>query len=70
MKVEQRGTKSRDNRQGITCNNGSVQRMEKINLGRRRACDGIHGRPKPTVLFNQKSLEPIESSMGTGVHKQ
>jgi len=28
--------------------------MDKIPLGRRRARDGSHGPPKPTVLFNQK----------------
>jgi len=43
--------------------------MEKVPLGGRRTRDGIHGPPKPTVLFEQKSLEPATDSMGTGVDK-
>ena len=43
--------------------------MEKIPLGGRRTLDGIHRSPKPTVLFDQKSLEPATDSMGTGVDK-
>jgi len=41
--------------------------MEKIALRQRRTCDGIHRLPQPTVLFDQKSLEPATDLMGTGV---
>ena len=41
--------------------------METIPLGRRRARDGIYQPPKSTVLFNQKGLELVANSMGTGV---
>jgi len=41
--------------------------MEKVPLGGRRTRDGIHRPPKPTVLFDQKSLELATDSMGTGV---
>jgi len=37
--------------------------------GEEEPCDGIHGPPKPTVLFDQKSLEPTPNLMGTGVDK-
>ena len=43
--------------------------MQKIPLGGRRTRDGIHQPPKPTVLFDQKSLKPATDSMGTGVDK-
>jgi len=43
--------------------------MEKIPLGGRRTRDGIHRPPKPTVRFDQKSLEPATDSMATGVDK-
>ena len=43
--------------------------MEKIPLGGRRTRDRIYGPPKFTILFKQKSLEPMTNSMGTGVDK-
>jgi len=43
--------------------------MEKVPLGGRGTRDGIHGPPKPTVLLDQKSLEPATDPMGTGVDK-
>ena len=43
--------------------------MEKIRLGGRTTHDSIHGPPKFTILFDQKSLEPVTNSMSTGVDK-